>query len=318
MKLHENKQLFADAVLAASEQLDISPIYIEKDYWITYLLKQMAGIACAGKTVFKGGSSLLKGYRIGNCFSEDVDIAVSEVGEMSGNQLKTLIKKLAREMTVGMEEIDLPGVTSKGSRYFKAMYSYPNVFGKAIKGSKDAGQLMVKINSFANFQRCVSKEVDCYISEFLHTTGNDPLIEEYGLEQFSVNILDKRQTMIEKLASLIRFSFSDNYIYDMAAKIRHFYDLHFLLQDDECANYVKSEHFRDDFIALLEHDKAMFDNPEGWNRKEIWESPLLTNFDGIWGTLKETYLRELPAITFSEIPQEYEVAESFKSILSHI
>ena len=42
MNLHENKKLFTDAVLAASEYLDIRPVYIEKDYWITRSLKLMA------------------------------------------------------------------------------------------------------------------------------------------------------------------------------------------------------------------------------------------------------------------------------------
>ena len=41
MNLHENKKLFTDAVLAASEYLDIRPVYIEKDYWITRSLKLM-------------------------------------------------------------------------------------------------------------------------------------------------------------------------------------------------------------------------------------------------------------------------------------
>ena len=230
MNLHENKRLFKDAVLAASEFLDISPVYIEKDYWITRSLKLLAHNETAGKAVFKGGSSLSKGYRIGNRFSEDIDIAVSDEDIVSGNKLKTLIKKIAKDMTLGMEEVVFPGVTSKGSRYYKALYAYPDILGKAFKGAVGKGQLMVKINSFANPRRYVSKEVDCFIREFLRATGHDDVIGEYGLEPFALNVLDKRQTLIEKLAALIRFSFSDNYIYDLAAKIRHFHDLHFLLR----------------------------------------------------------------------------------------
>lgn len=114
----------------------------------------------------------------------------------------------------------------------------------------------------------------------------------------------------------MRFSFSDNYIYDIAARIRHFYDLHFLLQEKECKAYVKSGQFSTDFTSLLEHDREIFDKPGGWNSRELGESPLFTEFTGMWDTLRETYKRELPAITFSEIPQENDVAESFKSILN--
>ncbi len=316
MNLHENKRLFKDAVLAASEFLDISPVYIEKDYWITRSLKLLAHNETAGKAVFKGGSSLSKGYRIGNRFSEDIDIAVSDEDIESGNKLKALIKKIAKDMTLGMEEVVFPGVTSKGSRYYKALYAYPNILGKAFRGTVGKGQLMVKINSFANPRRYVSKEVDCFIREFLRATGHDDIIGEYGLEPFALNVLDKRQTLIEKLAALIRFSFSDNYIYDLAAKIRHFHDLHFLLQDKECGAYIASEQFRADFAALLEHDRAIFNKPDGWNSRDIGESPLLTDFEGVWCSLRETYKREIPAITFSGVPQENDVAESFKSILT--
>lgn len=57
MNLHENKKLFTDAVLAASEHLDIRPVYIEKDYWITRSLKLMVQNSNVEKAIFKGGTS---------------------------------------------------------------------------------------------------------------------------------------------------------------------------------------------------------------------------------------------------------------------
>lgn len=63
MNLHENKKLFTDAVLAASEYLDIRPVYIEKDYWITRSLKLMTQNSNADKAIFKGGTSLSKAHK---------------------------------------------------------------------------------------------------------------------------------------------------------------------------------------------------------------------------------------------------------------
>ena len=131
-------------------------------------------------------------------------------------------------------------------------------------------------------------------------------------------MLDKRQTLTEKLVSLIRFSLSENYIYDLAAKIRHFYDLYYLLQDSECSEYLQSEQFKTDFNTLLAHDRETFDKPEGWNTMEIEQSPLFSNFPALWSNLKETYLNELPAIAFSEIPEEYVVAKNFERIINYI
>lgn len=318
MNLHENKKLFTDAVLAASEYLDIRPVYIEKDYWITRSLKLMTQNSNADKAIFKGGTSLSKAHKIGNRFSEDIDIAISDADVFTGNQLKMLIKRIAKEMTAGLEEVVVPGVTSKGSRYYKAMYSYPNVLGKAIKETVNIGQLLVEINSFANPYPYVSKSIECFIAQFFRQTGNEALIEEYALESFTLNVLDKRQTLTEKLVSLIRFSLSENYIYDVAAKIRHFYDLHYLLKDEECKDYIYSEQFKADFKVLLDHDRATFDNPEGWNTMDIEQSPLLSDFFALWANMKSTYMKELPAIAFSDIPDAEEVAASFEKIAKQL
>ena len=84
---------------------------------------------------------------------------------------------------------------------------------------------------------------NCFICDFFIQTGNEKLIEKYGLQPFSLNTLDKRQTLTEKSVSLIRFSLSDNYLYDLTAKVRHFYDLYYLLQDNDCLLYLHSGQF---------------------------------------------------------------------------
>ena len=64
-------------------------------------------------------------------------------------------------------------------------------------------------------------------------------------------------------------------------KIRHFYDLHYLMNDADCAAFVKSDDFKKEFNELLAHDKELFDEPEGWREKTIAESTLITHFDNI-------------------------------------
>ena len=58
MTLDNNKDLFTDAVQAASEYLKISPVYIEKDYWITKLLQRLSRSEYKCHVVWKGGTSL--------------------------------------------------------------------------------------------------------------------------------------------------------------------------------------------------------------------------------------------------------------------
>ena len=39
MRLHENAQLFREAIKTTSDLYNIISLYIEKDYWVTFALK---------------------------------------------------------------------------------------------------------------------------------------------------------------------------------------------------------------------------------------------------------------------------------------
>ncbi|MDF1794939.1 MAG: nucleotidyl transferase AbiEii/AbiGii toxin family protein [Coxiellaceae bacterium] len=60
----------------ASEQLNISALAIEKDTWLCWLLEKLFSLPI--KMVFKGGTSLSKGFNLIHRFSEDVDITIKE------------------------------------------------------------------------------------------------------------------------------------------------------------------------------------------------------------------------------------------------
>lgn len=210
MTLHEDTQLFADAIEAAARPKDegglgIKSIFIEKDYWICRSLSLMAEGDKDNRAVFKGGTSLTKAYGIGARFSEDIDVAISEAWTLSGNQLKNLIRRTAKNMTAGLEELVIPGQTSKGSHYHKAFYVYPKAVDASQAGAIKAGQLLVEINSFANPYPFERRTLTCFLADFLQASGNGQLAEEYGLLPFEVNVLDKRRTLTEKLVSLLRW-----------------------------------------------------------------------------------------------------------------
>ena len=56
----------------------------------------------------------------------------------------------------------------------------------------------------------------------------------------------------------------------------------------------------------------------GWQTKTVQESPLITNFSAIWSQLSILYTRELQRLSYSEIPNEQDVADNFEMILSRI
>lgn len=239
MKLHEDKILFADIITRAAEHptqggLGIRPQFIEKDYWITNALRNLSESPYMDYAVFKGGTSLSKAHHIGMRFSEDIDIAIINSNELSDAKLKTIIRSTEKSMSKDLTEIAHPQ-SSKGSRYRKTFYNYPLLRVSAQSRSVIPGQLLFEINSFANPFPYKKIQIRSFVYDYLSMVMAGHLIEEFCLQPFEINVLDKRTTMAEKLVSLTRFSLAKNPLTELEAKIRHFYDLHFLMQDPECA-----------------------------------------------------------------------------------
>ena len=77
--LHEQKD-FRDLIQVVSNERRILPQLIEKDYWIMHVLY---GLEKQGFIFeLKGGTSLSKGYRIIERFSEDIDIRIEPPAEL--------------------------------------------------------------------------------------------------------------------------------------------------------------------------------------------------------------------------------------------
>ena len=314
MKLHEDKEQFVAAIMATSRALQIERHFVEKDYWICHCLQQMVRGDEAHHAVFKGGTSLTKAYEIGSRFSEDIDVAIADAHLMSGNQLKMAIRRTAHNMTEGLEEV-VKDSTSKGSHYHKAYYKYPTVSNVPTSSAVRTGELLLEINSFANPYPWEMRRIRSFIAEYLHQSGNEALVEELDMADFEVPVLDKCRTLTEKLVSLMRCSLADEYMQQMSAKIRHFYDLHYLLQDEACGAYLESEAFGADFASLLEHDRKSFSKPQGWQERELSASPLMTDLHGTWEALQPVYLRELPELAYREIPSVEAIEASMRTLL---
>ncbi|MEO7923481.1 MAG: nucleotidyl transferase AbiEii/AbiGii toxin family protein [Chitinophagaceae bacterium] len=313
MNLHNDMKFFSETLRAASKHLDIKLEFVEKDYWITLVLSHLAKSKYVADAVFKGGTSLSKGYNLLERFSEDVDIAIINNNNKSGNEIKTIIRTIEKEITRDFTEIQIDGVTSKGSRFRKSVFEYVST----DKGNTNT-KLIVEVNSFANpfpFQLLTIKS---FVFDFLTQTGNEKYIEQFNLQPFNVNVLSKEQTLLEKIVSLIRVSFDENYTESISGKIRHFYDLYFLANDPACKEFIESGSFKNKFEAILQHDREIFDEPAGWQNKQVSESPLTVDFDIIWEKIRVRYQTELSALAYRTIPDEETVFRVFKALTKRI
>ncbi|HIW51502.1 MAG TPA: nucleotidyl transferase AbiEii/AbiGii toxin family protein [Candidatus Blautia intestinavium] len=90
MYLHSDKEMFKDVVEQTAAQSGKTPVVVEKDYYVTLILKLLS--EQLKRCVFKGGTSLSKGYHVINRFSEDIDITFKEhIGESRRKKLKNVV-----------------------------------------------------------------------------------------------------------------------------------------------------------------------------------------------------------------------------------
>ena len=84
--LHERKD-FIDLLTIIEEETGVIAYLVEKDYWLMHVLYGLQKQGFDFK--LKGGTSLSKGYRIINRFSEDIDIYIKPSADLGINGKST-------------------------------------------------------------------------------------------------------------------------------------------------------------------------------------------------------------------------------------
>jgi hypothetical protein len=70
----EDRRLYIEQ---AATRRNVSPVLLEKDFWVCWLLGLLFGSEFANSLVFKGGTSLSKVFSVIERFSEDIDLSLS-------------------------------------------------------------------------------------------------------------------------------------------------------------------------------------------------------------------------------------------------
>lgn len=76
MNLHKSPEIFKQSILFTAAALNIDPVLVEKDYWVTFALDTIFNSEIAQDIIFKGGTSLSKCFGMVERFSEDIDLVV--------------------------------------------------------------------------------------------------------------------------------------------------------------------------------------------------------------------------------------------------
>ncbi|WP_028295707.1 nucleotidyl transferase AbiEii/AbiGii toxin family protein [Olivibacter sitiensis] len=312
MRLHENKQLFRQAVQFTAQEKDIREIYVEKDYWVTYALHTIFNHKIGEEAVFKGGTALLKCYDLIQRFSEDIDLVVLRREGESNNKLTTKIRQISGIVNTVLPEVDILEVTQKMGMNRKTAHTYAKEFNGDYGQVRDV--IIVEATWLGYYEPYTTKAVNSFIYEMMIKTGQEVLIAEYGLQPFEVKVLEPKRTLCEKIMSLVRFSYTEKPLDDLKAKIRHTYDLRQLLKDKELSDFLHSSAFDEMLLKVANDDVVSFKNNNDWLIHHPNEALMFRELETVWGELQPIYSGDFKKLVFADFPKDIDVLATLQQI----
>ena len=230
--LHKHKEEFINAVNLASEYFHILPVIVEKDYYVTMILRELA--ERQGFVVFKGGTSLSKCHKAIKRFSEDIDITIdSRLSQGQMKKLKEIIKDIANELDLVIPNID---ETRSRRSYNRYILEYQSVLYEPDDTVQNA---VLMETSFAEVSfPTVILPVHSYIGNMMIEEAPEE-IKNFRLDPFEMKVQGLDRTLVDKV-----FAICDYYLQNKVKKhSRHIYDIYKLLpivpQNEEFKNLIK-------------------------------------------------------------------------------
>ena len=217
--LHNNKEDFYDAINMAAEKYGIIPSAIEKDYYVTLILKELS--ESLGFVVFKGGTSLSKCHKVIKRFSEDIDIAIDiAISQGQKKKLKEAIKDIAEN--IGLRIPNIEDIRSRNN-YNRYILEYDTVISEPDNALQNA---VLMETSFAEISfPTIMMPVHSYIGDLIGDEEPERL-KEFDLEIFEMKVQEIDRTLADKV-----FAICDYYMQNKVKKhSRHIYDIYKLLQ----------------------------------------------------------------------------------------
>ena len=243
MYLHNDKELFNDIVALTAERIGQAQDIVEKDYYVTIILKKLS--TCEYPICFKGGTSLSKAYGVIDRFSEDIDITFTEhLGENRRKKLKyNILKPIADEL--GLEIANWDSIESD-----KDYNHYDMAYSSIIEDPFLDTYVKLETALMSYAFPTVEHEISNYIYQALKDEEPD-LLEEYELTPFTMRVQSLERTLIDKI-----FALCDYYIQGKAARnSRHLYDIYKISKE-----VTVDDNFRKLILEVRAHRQGMKNN----------------------------------------------------------
>jgi len=258
LSLEERQTILANV----AEDKGIDDNAVEKDFWVSMALKAIFSLPCSKGLVFKGGTSLSKGWNLIKRFSEDCDLAIDRavlgfgknINGTQRNKLRKASKKfiegtLVKELEIALNELGLSG-------------HFELVIPETKESDKDPVEFFVEYKSILPeknpyISERVKIEISCRsLTEPFESVSMRSMIEDaYPDETFTelpfhVPTVLPGKTFLEKIFLLHeefnRFGGGT----DIERMTRHLYDIEKMMDKDFAIEAMNNESLYSD---LVEH-----------------------------------------------------------------
>lgn len=241
VRLHEHDD-FAAFVTTTATQNDLAEAFIEKDYWITEILRVIA-TTLPGRAIFKGGTSLSKGWGLLDRFSEDIDLFVDPAIEPA--LAKRAVDRVLKQLATDVEAIGGLSLTESntiGGRGRVDTFTYESRFA-TVAGFPPTVRLEPGVQS--GRQPTAGVEISSLVSDLLQARGaTGDLSGIEGLDPFPMTLLHFRRTFVEKLFAIhgkVERLKADGH--PLGRDARHYADIYVLAGREEVLAMLRSDEY---------------------------------------------------------------------------
>jgi hypothetical protein len=250
---------FEQAMLRAAEHHGLSEQFIEKDYYVTEILRIVVG-ELGERVVFKGGTSLSKGWGLITRFSEDVDLFVNPAlfdPPPGKNKVDKILKNLT-ETVAEYPPLDWrreEGETIKGLGRNDVLV-YESRF-RDLPGLRAAIRLEpgIQSGSFPTTEEPISSLLARYLKE----KAVEDFLAFDDIDGFDMQLLHFRRTFVEKMFALhgkVERLLTEDH--PLGRDARRYSDLHALAEQHEVRSMLVSSEFEQIKIDYDDRSRQFF------------------------------------------------------------
>jgi len=313
MKICES-QYFKDAINAAANHFSsqgLTEQFIEKDYYITEALRIIAGLY-PDRVIFKGGTSLSKGWNLINRFSEDIDLFLNpniSAPNWGQSKIDGALKNIEAKVATNSHL-----QKSNGGRSQKGVSRTSNFTYERIYNGNISNNILLEMGIRSGDYPLEPRQLSSFLADFLREPNNTLGADDEST--FPMLLLHFKRTFVEKL-----FAIHDKvYEYQHSGKLfdkyaRHYYDLYQLAQQDEVKQLLESEDFmvikKDcDRLSKIHFPSDHFP-PENLS---FTNSPALFPTGDLRKTISKAYIEQCQGLCYGNYPLWDDVEQCFLSI----